>query len=106
MDEEKQIEEMAQDICLVRTCPTKRNGGSCYKKCKAHIYAERAIEAGYRKQSEAKREVAREIFGEIEYNFESLRKVEYANPVAGVIFNLLDYLKKKYTEGANDELQG
>ncbi len=52
MTKDKQIEEMAQDICRERTCPTKCNGGNCYKKCKAHIYAERAFEAGYRKQSE------------------------------------------------------
>ena len=45
-----------------------------------------------------KNEVAREIFVEIEYNFAEIRKIEYANPPVGVMFNTLDYLKKKYTE--------
>lgn len=53
MDRDKQIEEMAQDICRERTCPTKHNGGECNKKtCKAQVYAERAFDAGYRKQVE------------------------------------------------------
>ena len=42
--------------------------------------------------------VAREIFGEIEYNFAEIRKIEYDNPPVGVMFNTLDYLKKKRTE--------
>lgn len=46
-------------------------------------------------------EVAREIFEEIEYNFADLRKVEYANAPLQIVFNLLDYLKKKYTESEN-----
>ena len=48
----KQIDEMARDICHVRTCEVKKNGGTCYKHCKAYIYAFRAINAGYRKQVE------------------------------------------------------
>jgi hypothetical protein len=69
MEKEKQIEEMARDICHSRTCKIRKNGGSCYKYCNAYIYAFRAYNAGYRKESEvekAKQEVAREIFEEIE----------------------------------------
>ena len=47
-----QIEEMAKDICHAPTCEVKKNGGTCYKYCKAYIYAFRAINADYRKQSE------------------------------------------------------
>lgn len=49
MTEQKQIEEMAKDICHALTCEAKKNGGTCYKYCKAYIYAFRAINAGYRK---------------------------------------------------------
>jgi hypothetical protein len=49
-------------------------------------------------RAEIGKAVAREIFGEIEYNFAEIRKIEYANPPVGVMFNTLDYLKKKYTE--------
>ena len=48
---------------------------------------------------EAKSEVAREIFEEIKYNFAELRKIRYANPAVSYMFDLLDYLEKKYTEG-------
>jgi hypothetical protein len=53
----------------------------------------------FKEWNEVRREVAREIFGEIKYNFEDLRKVEYANAPLQIVFNLLDYLEKKYTEG-------
>ena len=52
MNKDKQIEEMARDICHAPTCKIKKNGGACYKYCKAYIYAFRAVNAGYRKQSE------------------------------------------------------
>jgi hypothetical protein len=53
-------------------------------------------------RAEIEKAVAREIFGEIEYNFAEIRKIEYANPPVGVMFNTLDYLKKKYTEERTD----
>jgi cell division septum initiation protein DivIVA len=49
-------------------------------------------------RAEIGKAVAREIFGEIEYNFAEIRKIEYDNPPVGVMFNTLDYLKKKRTE--------
>lgn len=52
MKDQKQIEKMAKDICHARTCEIKKNDGACYKNCKAFIYAFRAVNAGYRKQSE------------------------------------------------------
>lgn len=49
-NEKQAIEEMAKVICHAPNCEIKKNGGSCYKYCKAYIYAFRAINAGYRKQ--------------------------------------------------------
>ena len=51
-NKQKQIEEMAKELCHAPTCEVKKNGGTCYKYCKSYIYAFRAINAGYRKQSE------------------------------------------------------
>lgn len=98
-NKEKEIEEMSRNLCHSRTCDIKKNGGNCYKYCNAYIYAFRAVNAGYRKQREgewvqAKQEVAREIFAEIE-------------KVANLLLNDIDYsggdfvwdiseLKKKY----------
>ena len=45
----KQIDEMAKDICHLHNCEAKKQGKPCYKYCKAHIYAFRAINANYRK---------------------------------------------------------
>ena len=53
----KQIEEMAKDLCHTDTCEIKKIGIPCYHKCKAYKYAERAINKGYRKASEVAREI-------------------------------------------------
>lgn len=50
-NEEQAIEGMAKEICHAPTCEIKKNVGRCYKYCKAYIYAFRAINKGYRKQS-------------------------------------------------------
>ena len=63
----KQIEEMAKDICLVK--------GGCddvcdpIEDCRAFKYSQRAYEKGYRKASD----VARVIFAEIEENMTDIR---------------------------------
>jgi hypothetical protein len=51
MDREKQIEEMARDLChLTCTCEECGNVAEVNKhRCKAKVYARRAYEAGYRK---------------------------------------------------------
>jgi hypothetical protein len=92
MNKDKQIEEMAKAICHAPTCEIRKNGGTCYKYCKAYIYAFRAVNAGYRKASD----VAREIFEEIE-KWASVFPIE--NNCAIVSLDLLAELKKKYTEG-------
>lgn len=48
----KQIDEMAKELCHKPTCEVKKNGGTCYKYCNAYIYAFRAINADYRKLPE------------------------------------------------------
>lgn len=53
MNENKQIEEMAKDLChLTCTCEECGKVAEVSKhKCKAKVYARRAYEADYRKQS-------------------------------------------------------
>lgn len=93
MNKEKQIEEMAKELCCKDTCEIKKIGIPCYRRCKAHIYATRAIDKGYRKASE----VAREIFEEIESICSDFPL--YGN-VNTIILSERDlaFIKKKYTE--------
>ena len=92
MDKEKQIEEMAKDICKLADCALLE----CMpdKHCTSYKYAQRAVDKGYRKSSD----VAREIFEEIEAS----AKVKYWRGGGLVVFevNGEDFaeLKKKYTE--------
>jgi hypothetical protein len=53
MNENKQIEEIAKDLChLTCTCEECGKVAEVSKhKCKAKVYARRAYEADYRKQS-------------------------------------------------------
>lgn len=90
MNKEKQIEEMAKDLCHTPNCDLKKIGKNCYKGCKAHIYAERAINKGYCKADE----VAREIFEDV--------KNAWANSwTESEFLEMLKKLKKKYTEDRN-----
>ena len=53
MSREKQIEEMAWELCDIPKHPSIKSCEQCGNKhCYATYYAERAINAGYRKQSE------------------------------------------------------
>ena len=65
----KQIEEMTKVICHAPTCEIRKNGGTCYKYCKAYIYAFRAINAGYRKASEVAREILEAIKKKARHNY-------------------------------------
>jgi hypothetical protein len=107
--------EICRFICYTRTVLV---GGNAEKRCKyfklaadfapksevdkwKEINEQLHKEMSERMIEERKIErklVAREIFGEIEYDFAEIRKIEYDNPPVGVMFNTLDYLKKKYTE--------
>lgn len=83
MSRDKQIEEMAKAICHAPTCEIRKNGGTCYKYCKAYIYAFRAVNAGYRKASDVAEDIIR-ILRAAGIN-------EHRYPV-------IAELKKKYTE--------
>lgn len=92
MRREKQIEEMAKSICHAPYCERRKNGCTCDMYCKASIYAERAIDAGYRKATD----VAAEIFAEIET---SLVIGGFVNGEKYIAIREDDYnhYKKKYT---------
>ena len=93
MNKEKQIEEMAKDLCHTETCEIKKIGIPCNHRCKAHIYATRAVDKGYAKASE----VAREIFKEIE----KIVNKQYNRSLFGIVTDItpaIAELKKKYTE--------
>ena len=98
MSRDKQINEMAKVICQAPTCEIRKNGGTCYKNCKAYIYAFRAVNAGYRKSEE----VAIEIFAEIENAHEECIHIDPSTNI-GYLLQIkfeqkLAELKKKYTE--------
>ena len=115
MDKEKQIEEMAVDLCLLDDCKHLPKEECDLTTC-VHCMAEILYKKGYRKVEEdsfrrctclalgcdiaddLKRDVAREIFEEIEAS----AKVKYWRGGGLVVFevNGEDFaeLKKKYTE--------
>lgn len=108
---EKQIDEMAKDLCRTDTCEIKKIGKPCNHRCKAHIYAARAIDKGYRKASD----VAEEIIADLENGIDELLKVytevrnrefmtdnptEYTSGKVDAYWSVkvrLAELKKKYT---------
>lgn len=108
MNRDKQIEEMAKNVChLDRTC----NECMTSFECKAMMYAKRFYTAGYRKSTE----VAREIFEEIERAFFTYynERVTYSSPTLpyhfreavgfslNEMFMKIAELKKKYTDGSD-----
>lgn len=107
MSREKQIEEMARDLChLDLPCDL------CVAKgdCKAMTYARRAYEKDYRKQSDVARKIFEEIEREIndlEYQANTPRKTVKVEELKAqmdwvlheVVPQILAELKKKYTEG-------
>ena len=115
---DKQIDEMAKDLCHTGTCEIRKIDLPCNHRCKAHIYATRAIDKGYRKASEVAREIFEEIEAEMEAAIESNYRAKREHKNHSVIPNydnfnamcdgkiyamrgLLDFiaeLKKKYTE--------
>ena len=98
MSIDKQIDSMTKDLCHTETCEIKKTGIPCNHRCKAHIYAKRAIDKGYRKSSE----VAREIFDEIESCKWS--ETQYGDHILCFEVNSEKYdtLKKKYESEKDD----
>ena len=93
MNKEKQIEEMAKAICHAPTCEIKKNGGTCYKYCKAYIYAFRAVNAGYRKASEVIDEFCERLKAE-KFTHKNFGELVYVEDIEQVSTEL----KKKFTE--------
>ena len=106
----KQIEEMAWDLCDIPKHPSIKSCEQCGNKhCLAMYYAKRACNNGYRKASD----VAREIFSEIDEARERWESVYgkdhfgYGGDAYGYLQIDVDHtiyeLKKKYeSEGADD----
>ena len=116
MDKEKQIEEMAVDLCLLDDCKHLPKEECDLTTC-VHCMAEILYEKGYRKSSE----VAREIFEEIEellnlqakivcktradYKETDKPMLSFVAELDGRLYSLrvieehIAELKKKYTEG-------
>lgn len=103
MDREQQIAEMAK---IIHKGELDRNKGvlDCTEFATDLVIriglqrlagAKALYNAGYRKQSE----VAVEIFEEIDKQLAPIKKYGYANQIAQIAFDMLDEIKKKYTEG-------
>lgn len=86
MDKNRQIEEMAKDLCV--ECPFPKCIPS--KVCDSWIYAEIAVRKGYAKESEVALKLIRKV--------EKIAKKHYA---VSVLAELAE-LKNKYTEGEDD----
>ena len=84
MEKEKQIDDMTKDLCHTETCEIKKCGIPCNHRCKAHIYATRAIDKGYAKASEVAREIIADLenilevdkYGEAKFDIRELHKIE------------------------------
>lgn len=92
MNRDKQIEEMAKDICRVEErCIV---GCQPTPKCRAFKYAERSVDKGYRKASEVAEEIIEMIINEPTDN------LPYITYLYGL--NLIEKIKEKYTESEKD----
>ena len=102
MQREKQIEEIAREIChLSAECKTcqicnERYHGDDYDLCYFKCVAKEIINHGFRKQSE----VVKEIFDEIDNIIYNLRDSPFYSSSDAV--DELTELKKKYTGGLQD----
>lgn len=97
MRRDKQIEEMAKDLCRLDrecdTCPFKKRG----IECNPRHNAKRAIDKGYRKSTD----VAEEIFAEIE-KIAMHGTTPYGLCLMSMGEVAFAKLKKKYTESEKD----
>lgn len=105
LSENKQIEEMAKNVChLDRTCDECMTSF----ECKAMMYAKRFYNAGYRKANEVALDTVddfqsklRHIFIDMcegnDYNTVNLLQIDSA--IEALFDSFVAELKKKYTEG-------
>ena len=98
--EEKQIEEMAKDMCeyyYEGTCYQDKKTCDC--KCDIFTDAQYLYAKGYRKASDVAREIFEEINSSLVYIEEQLDEV----PDCLVsVKEDIEYLEKKYAEGKSD----
>ena len=92
IEKQQQIVEMAKDICRVKlNCNDVCNPISA---CDALKYAERAVEAGYKKQSEVIDEFARELKEYLDDTYST------SEDVLIDITSLIDHIAQKMKGGA------
>lgn len=101
----KQIDEMTKDLFRTDTCEIKKIGIPCNHRCKAHIYATRAVDKGYRKASEVALKVIDKIEIETNCHIKGISMIEpqnaYSAGAKNALYLTLEFLaelKKKYTE--------
>lgn len=91
----RQIEEMAFDLCVIDTCKHLTREECADTTC-AHCEAEALYNAGYRKQED----VAREIFAEIDKMLDiSITHTPLRMPFCWIDIRFISYyneLRKKY----------
>lgn len=95
MSRDKQIEEMAREICSEYDCiiPCQSCAYYGYANCRDVKSAEKLFAAGYRKSTD----LAEEIFAEIEKCSEvALMNGHIETPILCIGFGVLAELKKKY----------
>lgn len=112
----KQIEEMAWDLCDIPKHPSIRSCEQCGNKhCLAMYYAKRAYNNGYRKSSDVAREIFEEFKTEMRSRLHSVDELYKKDPddfyggqtwaYSAAIFALENIIEKKYeSEGADDDL--
>jgi DNA integrity scanning protein DisA with diadenylate cyclase activity len=100
MDKEKQIEEMARDICKSRFANDTRLCKECENECLYYQIASALNAKGYRKASDVAREIFAEIAKIIQHHDELAErdKSEYGELIVMDIGCAIADLKKKYTE--------
>lgn len=100
MNRDKQIEEMAKNICSEYDCiiPCQSCAYYEYANCRDVKSAEKLYNAGYRKSTD----LAREIFEEIEKNMVAIDDIDF-NHFRAIGRRTFAELKKKYTKSEDTE---
>lgn len=98
---DKQIKEMAKDLCALNrecdTCPFQLEGIKCIPKHNA----ERLIAKGYRKASDVSEEIFADLdkaIGELAMKYSDEGFNEYFGVCTEILTNVIYPIKKKYTE--------